>query len=148
VILLDTTILVYALGDEHPLRPPCRAVVEAVGAGDLAATTTVEVIQELLHVRARRRNRRDAVVAAHAFAALLSPLLSPDEDDLRSGLDLFDAVDGIGAFDAVLVATAQRADAITGLASADRAFAAVRGVTHHDPSDPDFLAGLAITDPD
>lgn len=144
MILLDTTILVYALGDEHPLRLPCRALVDAVGAGDLLATTTVEVIQELLHVRARRRSRHEAVASAKAFADLLTPLLGPDEHDLRRGLDLFDAVDGLGAFDAVLAAAAQRTDTITGLASADRAFAAVRGLTHHDPADPDFLAELGI----
>lgn len=144
MILLDTTILVYALGEEHPLRRPCRTVVDAVGAGDLFATTTVEVIQELLHVRARRRGRQQAVAAAQAFADLLTPLLSPDEQDLRLGLDLFASVDALGAFDAVLAATAQRADTITGLASADRAFTAVRGLTHHDPADPDFLARLGI----
>lgn len=145
MILLDTTILVYALGEEHPLRRPCRALVDAVGAGDVSATTTVEVIQELLHVRARRRGRQEAVSAAQAFAALLTPLLSPDEHDLGLGLDLFASVDALGAFDAVLAATALRADTITGLASADRAFTAVRGLTHHDPADPNLLTVLGIT---
>lgn len=145
MILLDTTILVYALGEEHPLRRPCRTLVDAVGAGDIAATTTVEVIQELIHVRARRRSRHDAAIAALAYAELLTPLVSPDEHDLRLGIDLFETVDALGAFDAVLAATAQRADTITGLASADRAFAAIRGLTHHDPADPDFLSDLGIT---
>jgi len=94
--------------------------------------------------RARRRGRREAVAAAQAFADLLTPLLSPDERDLRHGLDLFTSIDALGAFDAVLAATAQRAETITGLASADRAFTAVRGLTHHDPADPDFLARLGI----
>ncbi len=59
MILLDTSVLVYAVGGEHPLREPCRRVVNEIGAGRLAATTTVEVIQEFAHVRARRRGRTD-----------------------------------------------------------------------------------------
>ena len=94
--------------------------------------------------RAGRRSRHDAAVAALAYAEFLTALVSPDEHDLRLGIDLFETVDALGAFDAVLAATAQRADTITGLASADRAFTAVRGLTHHDPADPDFLARLGI----
>ena len=44
MIVLDTTVLVYATGAEHPLRAPCRRVVTAVGDGRLAATTTAEAI--------------------------------------------------------------------------------------------------------
>ena len=33
MIVLDTTVLVYATGAEHPLRSPCRALIEAVTAG-------------------------------------------------------------------------------------------------------------------
>jgi uncharacterized protein len=60
VIVLDATVLVYAVGGKHPLRDPCRRLVDAVADGSLAATTTVEVIQELVHVRPRRRGRPDA----------------------------------------------------------------------------------------
>src|SRR5690606_10517312 len=42
VIVVDTTILVYAVGDQHPLRSPCREVIAAIGQGEVAATTTVE----------------------------------------------------------------------------------------------------------
>ena len=34
MIVLDTTILVYAVGDEHPLRSPCREVIAAAGWAD------------------------------------------------------------------------------------------------------------------
>jgi hypothetical protein len=55
MILLDTTALVYAVGSEHPLREPCRALISAIGDGRIAATTTVEMLQQFTHVRARRR---------------------------------------------------------------------------------------------
>nr|MBA2294907.1 VapC toxin family PIN domain ribonuclease [Actinomycetota bacterium] len=46
MIVLDTTVLVYAVGDDHQLREPARAIVAAVESGDVQATTTVEAVQE------------------------------------------------------------------------------------------------------
>src|SRR6476646_11029825 len=50
MIVLDTTVLVYAKGSEHPLRAPCRELIEAVAGGSIEATTSVEAIQEFVHV--------------------------------------------------------------------------------------------------
>lgn len=127
MIVLDTTVLVYAVGDDHDLRTPARAIVEAVEDGATQATTTVEAIQEFVHVRARRRGRADAAALGRAYATLLSPLLQPSEEHLVAGLRLFEREDALGAFDAVLAASAiaVKADA---LVSADRSFGSVRGL--------------------
>lgn len=137
MIVLDTTILVYAVGNEHPLRTPARALVAAVRDGDLRATTTVEVVQELAHVRARRRSRADAAARAAEFAVGLSPLVQPEQEDLLEGLDLFGRSGSLGAFDAVLAATARRRG--WALASADRSFGQVEGLVHLQPSSATFL---------
>ena len=127
MIVLDTTVLVYAVGANHPLALPARAVVEAVASGRLRATTTVEVIQEFVHVRARRRPRDDAAALGRQFATLLAPLISVGSDDLVAGLRLFEGSERLGAFDAVLAATAiaHGADA---LVSAGTAFAGIPGI--------------------
>jgi uncharacterized protein len=122
VIVLDTTVLVYATGSEHPYREPCRRLVEYVANGRIAATTTTEMIQEYAQVRARRVKRSDAARTAAAFADLLSPLLLVGEDDLYEGLRLFAQSSALGAFDAVLAARARSATA-DGIVSADLAFA-------------------------
>lgn len=127
MIVLDTTVLVYAVGDDHALRDPARALLAAAAEGTVRATTTPEAIQEFTHVRARRRDRRDAASLAASYADLLSPLLEVGEADLREGLRLFERVPSLGAFDAVFAAVALRAGA-TGFVSADRAFEAVRGL--------------------
>ena len=144
MILLDTTVLVYAVSTEHPLRESCRALIAAIGNGRIAATTTVEVLQEFTHVRARRRGRDDAAALTSQFAALLSPLVTVDGADLAAGLDLYRAHDALGAFDAVLAVVAMRRDGMQGLVSADRAFATVGGLTHYDPASAGFLAALGI----
>lgn len=142
MIVLDTTVLVHAVGDGHEFREPARGIVSAVEDGAVLATTTVEAIQEFVHVRARRRGRADAAALGRAYTTLLSPLLQPSEDDLRAGLRLFEREDALGAFDAVLAsaAIAAKADA---LVSADRSFGAVRGLRWVDLAGGDLEALLA-----
>lgn len=141
MIVVDTTVLVYAVGADHPLRPPCRALIEAVESGDLRATTTPETVQEFAHVRVRRRSRRDAAALARSYVELFTPLLIVDADDLAAGLKLFERTEALGPFDAVLAATARRRNA-SGLASADQGFSHVRSLRHLDPGHPDFAAQL------
>jgi len=141
--VLDTTVLVYAVGGDHPLARPCRRIIEAIRDGLLDATTTPETIQEFVHVRARRRTRRDAAALGGAYADLLSPLLVVEPEHLVAGLRLFERHKELGAFDAVLAAAAaaHRAEAIV---STDRGFASVREVRHIDPGDPKAFRLLAI----
>lgn len=140
MIVFDTTVLVYAKGADHPLRDPCRELMLAVSEGRLRATTTIEVVQEFAHVRARRRGRADAAGLARDYAELLAPLLVVGEVELAQGLTLFERSDAAGAFDAVLVAAAMAAGAEV-LVSADAAFARVPGIEHVAP-DADGVAAL------
>jgi len=138
VILVDTTVLVYSVGTDHDLRSPCRDLLRLVEEGRVRATTTVEVLQEFAHVRARRRSRADAVAVARNAAIGLSPLAHPDFEDLMEGLELFRTSERLGAFDAVLAASALRQG--WALASADTAFEAVQGLRYLNPASPTFLA--------
>lgn len=141
MIVLDTTVLAYAVGADHPLREPCRRLLAAHGDGSIDASTTVEVLQEFTHIRARRQTREDAARLARRYAAAFD-LLSTTPDDLDRGLDLFQRHPALGAFDAVLAAVVlnRGADA---LVSADRAFAAVAGLPLIDPGTDALQALLA-----
>lgn len=143
MIVLDTTVLVYAVGGEHELRDACHELVRAIADGAIEATTTVEVIQEFAHVRARRRDRADAALHAADFADLLSPLLEVRETTLRSGLRVFADARQIDAFDSVLAAAAAEAShgARGVVVSADRAFGELPSIEHVFP-DADGVAEL------
>lgn len=138
MIVLDTTILVYAKGSEHPLRGPCRDLIAAIATGDITATTTAEAIQEFVHVRARRRERSDAAALGRDYAELLAPLLPVAREHLERGLALFERCERLGTFDAVLAAAALDTGA-TALISADSGFAEVPGLPHVAPD----TAGIA-----
>ncbi|TMM02267.1 MAG: type II toxin-antitoxin system VapC family toxin [Actinobacteria bacterium] len=142
VIVLDTTVLAYAVGTEHPLREPSRRLLKALGEGTVTASTTVDVIQEFAHGYARRRPRADAAAQARRYATLLAPLLSPTEADLAAGLQLFEKQERLDAFDAVLAATTIAHEA-KALVSADRAFASVRRLPFVELGSPEFNALLA-----
>lgn len=121
--VLDTTVLVYAVGADHPLREPARRLVAAVADGTVQASTTPEVLQEFAHVRSRRRGRDDSRTLTLEYADLLAPLLVVETRHLTVGLDLWRAHPELGAVDAVLAAVALAHDAP--LVSADAAFGAV-----------------------
>lgn len=139
MIVLDTTVLVYAKGADHRFREPCRDLIAAVAADRVEATTTPEVIQEFVHIRARRRGRDDAATLGRSYAELLAPLLAVAGDHLERGLTMFETTPSVGAFDSVLAAVAKSAGAV--LVSADAAFSDLPDITHVVP-DTAGVAGL------
>ena len=140
MIVVDTAILVYARGGEHPLRSPCRRLLEAHAEGRVVATTTVEVIQEFLHVFARRRDR-DVVIAAATTLTQTFALLTTRVADLDRAFELYVRHPRLGAFDAVLAAVALER-AAEALVSPDRAFGDVDGLPWVDPAGPELEALL------
>jgi uncharacterized protein len=139
LIVVDTTVLMYAVGADHPLKDPSRRLVDAIGVGRILGTTTVEVVQEFAYVFARRRSRTDAASHARRYAQLLSPLLPVRPLALDYGLALFEAHPALGCFDAVLAAAAL-VEGAQALVSADAAFAGVAGLRHVAPGTPAFDA--------
>lgn len=135
-VIVDTTVLIYAVGTEHELREPCRQLLVAQGRGIIEAVTTIEVIQEFVHVRARRRDRQDAVKLGRQYVNALQ-LIVQEPHDLELGLTLFERHVRLGAFDAVLAAVAlnRRVDA---LISADWAFSEIPDLHVVHPTSSEF----------
>ena len=74
-VFLDTNILVYAAGRDHPHKEPCLAVLRAVASGALSATTSAEVAKELLHLFSRRNQREGGVrLTRHLLDLIPDPL--------------------------------------------------------------------------
>lgn len=49
--VIDTSVLAYALGDQHPRRRATRQVVQLAADGAIVLHASVEMVQELLHHR-------------------------------------------------------------------------------------------------
>jgi uncharacterized protein len=137
MIALDTNVLLYAVGAPHPLAEPCRTLIEAIRDRRVEATTTPEVIQEFVHVAARRRPRADAVGLGTAYADLLAPLQVVGESHLRRGLRLFGQYSGLDAFDALLAATVLE-EGLEAIVSADGHLRSVAGLAVIEPGTDRF----------
>ena len=108
MILVDTTCLVYAVGDDHARRASARALIDAALRGSITARTTSQVIMEFAHVRGHRRNRQDAASLARDFSDLLGPLEPTTAPDVSTAVTLWQDNPQIGTFDALLLAVAVR----------------------------------------
>ena len=133
IVFVDTAVLAYAIGGDHPLRAPCRAIVAAAGAGSLELHASVEMVQELLFHRLRVSDRITAVRQARD-ASRLCVLHDFDAEVLHRMLELTAAHESIGGRDAVHAATALVAG-IAGMMTPDRAFDRIPGLTRIDPAD-------------
>lgn len=140
--LYDTLVFIYALGDEHPYREPCREIVRRATAGELRGEASVDLIQELVHQRTRRTGDRVRAVSAARDAALLCHLHDLEVRDVLDGLDLYREHDRLSARDAVFAALA-RNRGINAILSADRAFDTVPGLERVDPADEPAVDGLS-----
>lgn len=132
--LFDTAVFVYARGQEHEYREPCRRLVELARDGAVAGEASVELVQEFAHLL-RRRGLNGPLVREEARAvAGLCLLHALGEPELRLALNLLATTDGLGVRDAVHAATALRRG-IPLIVSPDRAFDAVTGLERVDPHD-------------
>lgn len=134
MLTIDTNVLMYKSGGDHPLKAPCTRLISLIAEGELEAMTTPEAIQEFAYLYARRRGRHAAVQRATEYAELLAPLRLSEPEHLAAGLQLWADNEALGAFDAVLAAVALDTKYAT-IVSADRAFASVPGLTHVYPDD-------------
>lgn len=46
---IDTAVIMFAAGADHPLREPCQAVLRLHADQRIGAVTSAEVVQETLH---------------------------------------------------------------------------------------------------
>ncbi|MCK6527574.1 type II toxin-antitoxin system VapC family toxin [Myxococcota bacterium] len=130
---LDSNVFIYAAGADGPLKAPCAEILRRVGAGELDANTSVEVVQELHHVFRRRGRLADGVRLARDVVRLFPGLLSITRADvLRSG-DILMARPQLSPRDALHAATALN-NGITTIISVDADLEHVDGLSRLDPA--------------
>jgi predicted nucleic acid-binding protein len=140
--LLDTAVFLYARGQEHEYRAPCRELVRRCADGALAGEASVELVQEFAHVL-RRRGLAGPVVREESMAvASLCLIHDFGAPELQLALSLVATTPALGIRDGVHAATALRRG-IALIISPDKAFEAVSGLQRVDPHDAAALLGSA-----
>jgi hypothetical protein len=133
-VFIDTAVIMYAIGSDHPLKEPCRRVLARVAEGGLDAVVSVEVVQEIVHrFVAVRRPGLGAAVAGETLD-LFAPVLPVTHFVMRRVPELVGEYPNLTARDIVHVATCQQ-EGIETIISPDRGFDAVVGLRRVDPVD-------------
>lgn len=124
MIFVDTNVLMYAVGGEHPLRAEARTFfLESTERGRPLATSA-EVLQELLHAYLPV-GRTDTLDAALRLAeGRIGTVWSVEEDDVRLARLLAERHPSLGARDVLHLACCRRRD-VTRAKTFDRTLASV-----------------------
>ena len=139
--LYDTAVFVYAVGQDHPYRDPCRRIVAAARDGLVAGEASVELVHELAHVLTRRGGDRTGALRLAGAAAELARLPEFSPNDLPLVMALLGDHPTLDVRDAVFAATALNRG-VSLILSPDRAYDQVPGLERLDPSLPDALQRL------
>jgi hypothetical protein len=129
---IDTNIFIYASGSEHPLKKSCQQVLEAISSGMIKATTSTEVLQELMHRYFCIGKRHVGIDIAGMVSRLLQPVLPVTGADIHVALELVSRYPRLSSRDAVHAAVMMNSG-ITRIVSADRHFESIRDIERLDP---------------
>ncbi len=102
---IDANLIMYSLGSPHPLREPCRMVLEKIKDGLIQVVTNTEVLQEILY---RFLSIKKPSLAALAYTSLVEicvEILPVTIHDMDLALDLLKKYPDITTRDAVHTAT-------------------------------------------
>ena len=132
MIFVDTNVVMYAAGDDHPLRDPCRAIVDAIGKRSIPAATSVEVVQEILHRYVAIDRTTGGLALAEQTMDLFAPVLPITHTLMRRVPDLARRYPALSARDLIHVATCIH-EGIIDIVSTDRGFDAVLEINRIPP---------------
>lgn len=108
MIFVDTNVLMYAVGGEHPLREEAREFFREALDGGLQLVTSAEVLQELMHayLPVQRMETLDAALAlADSCIRVVWPI---EHEDVLMARILAHDKPGLGARDLMHLASCTR----------------------------------------
>jgi uncharacterized protein len=140
--LVDTNVILYAIGGPHPYAEPCRRILTLAGEGRLRLEAPVDLVQETLHHRTRRLGDRSQAAADALAAGALCHLHAVEPQDAREAARLFAGSPSLSARDAIFAAIASQRGLET-IISADTDFDGLSQLRRIDPANDEAIAELA-----
>jgi predicted nucleic acid-binding protein len=132
MILIDSSVFMYAAGAPHPNKESSVALLESIARGTVDAATDAEVLQEILH-RYRAIRRWNEGRALYDLVRRIVPNVVPvTAEILDVARVILDTEASIMARDA-LHAAAARSVRASCICSFDRDFDRIAGVVRREP---------------
>lgn len=133
-IFLDTAVFMYAAGAEHPLKEPCRSILEHAASRRLDATTSAEVVQEIFHRFVAIRRADIGTAIARDVLEAFDPVLPITHRVVGRMPGLVERYPALGARDLIHVATCIE-EGISTIVSPDEGFDAVTEIHRLQPAE-------------
>ncbi len=129
---LDTNIIMYSVGGEHPLRNPCRLWIEKIRDGNLQVVSDTEVLQEILYRYISLGRKEEAIEITQSLIELCEEIFPVLLEDIQFAMQLIQKGKAVGIRDAIHVATMHQ-NHIPKILSADHHFDDIPGIKRVDP---------------
>jgi uncharacterized protein len=134
IVFVDTSVLMYAAGGDHPLSEPCRTIVDGIGRRSISAVTSIEVVQEILHRYLSIGRAAGGIALAEETMDLFAPVLPITHALMRRVPEIARRYPILSARDLIHVATCIH-EGITEILSTDRGFDVVQEVRRIAPEE-------------
>ena len=131
-VFIDTAVVMYAAGGDHPLRDPCRRIIDRISDGSLDAVTSAEVIQEILHRFLSIGRPESGATLIERTQDLMAPVLPITHALMRRVPLLAGRYPSLAARDVVHIATCVH-EGIGEIITPDRGFDQVVELRRIDP---------------
>ena len=132
-VFVDAAVVMHAAGGEHPLRDPCRRIIDGISDGSVDGVTSAEVVQEIFHRFLSIRRPEDGAILAERTQDLMAPVLPITHALMRRVPELARRYPTLDARDLVHVATCIH-EGITEIISPDRGVDQVAELRRLDPA--------------
>ncbi|MBA2426560.1 MAG: type II toxin-antitoxin system VapC family toxin [Actinobacteria bacterium] len=140
-VFIDTAVIMYAAGDKHSLREPCRTILRQVASGGLEAVTSAEVIQEIFHRFSALRRLSVGAEMARGTLDLFAPVLPVTHAVMLRMPALIERHADLSARDLVHIATCME-EGIHTMITPDKGLARTGEVSVFAPDDREAISSL------
>lgn len=130
--LIDTNIVMYALGRAHPLRARCQSLLQRVARCEAQANIDTEVMQEFLYVYGSRGERNKGLRVVEEMLTLFPNPYPIRKDEIVKAKDLMEKYRSLIARDAIHCAVAINSR-LEGIITTDRDFKPVKEIDCFKP---------------
>ncbi|MBI2910048.1 MAG: type II toxin-antitoxin system VapC family toxin [Chloroflexi bacterium] len=130
--LLDTNVIVYAIGRTDRYKKHCARLLQDVADGDRRYVVDTDLLQEILHLYSARGQRRLGLSTCASLLLMFPNPLPVTRDEIVVAHELMTKHDDLVPRDAIHAAVTRTND-LEGIVSADRVFDGLGGIRRFDP---------------
>ena len=130
--LIDTNIIMYAVGRDHAFKKPCRDILQKITYGEIEANIDVETLQELLYVYSSRGEKKKGLDVVEDILILFPHPLAIRKTEIEKAKDLMRKHAALTPRDAVHCAVAITCN-LEGIISTDKDLDMVKEIHRYKP---------------